>query len=111
MVNDQEQEVVDFQIENTLHEPRLLSPKDGSVISRSREILLRWGTVVTATKYTVQVSHDSFFVNPEYSAVVDTTATRTTTLQHVLYYWRVRARNDRLESPWSEMRRFNISLE
>ena len=108
---EQEPELIDFQIVETLHEPRLVSPKDGAILLRSRLVSLRWGNIITATRYTVQVSRDTSFSSFLFSVVTDTTAIQTPPLEGALFYWRVRATNVRLTSPWSSIRLFVISLE
>ena len=108
---EQEQEAIDFQIVGTLHEPRLVSPKDGIILSRSRQVTLRWAGIISATKYAVQVSKDTSFSALFFSVVTDTTVVQTSPFDNGRFFWRVRASNVRLTSPWSSIREFGISLE
>ncbi len=107
----QEPEAIDFQIVGTLHEPRLVSPKDGIMLSRSRQVSLRWESIISATRYSVQVSKDTSFSTLFFSALTDTTVIQTTPFDDGRFFWRVRASNARLTSPWSSFREFGISLE
>lgn len=96
---------------NNIYEPKLVSPKDGGVISRSREVLLRWVWIPTATSFTVQVAFDSLFARKAFVAQTDTSFVRTTSLPGFQYFWRVRAVRDRTESGWSAVRTFYIRLD
>jgi hypothetical protein len=101
----------DLSVTNVLHEPRLISPKDGSVFTTTSQILLRWGWVSTAKQYSVEVSTDTLFSRVLFSASAETTFVRTTPLDRTRFYWRVRAHNGRLASPWSEFRTFYVRFE
>ena len=111
VASEQEPEAIDFQIVNTLHEPHLVSPKDGSTLRMGRPVTLRWGNIVSATAYTAQISGDSLFGVFLLSASTDTTFFLTTPIEGGRFYWRVRALNERLTSPWSSVRQFAVSIE
>jgi hypothetical protein len=94
-----------------LPQPRLSSPKDGWVITKTTQILLRWGGVSTAKRYSTEVATDTLFGRVVFSTTTDTTFVRTTPLERTRFYWRVKAHNDRMASPWSEFRTFYVRNE
>lgn len=98
----------DLSITNLLHEPRLISPRDGQVYTTTSQILLRWGWIPAAKQYSVEVSTDTLFSRVVFLATAETTFVRTTPLEGTRFYWRVKAHNDRLISPWSVYRTFSV---
>ncbi len=106
-----EDDLVFLYLSNNNYEPKLVSPKDGGVITRSREVLLRWVWIPTATSFTVQVASDSLFARKAFVAQTDTSFVRTTSLPGFQYFWRVRAVRDSRQSAWSEVRMFYIRLD
>ncbi len=103
--------LTDSSILQNLHEPRLVSPKDGRVFTTTTQILLRWGWVSSAKRYYAEVATDTSFSRVVFSSITDTTFVRTPSLEGIRFYWRVKAHNDRMESPWSEFRTFYIRYE
>jgi uncharacterized protein (DUF427 family) len=96
---------------NVLHEPRLVSPKNGRVFTTTSSVLLRWSWVPSAEYYSVEVATDTVFSRIAFSALRDTTFTTTTPLEGITFYWRVKAHRDQSVSPWSERRSFIIRNE
>lgn len=108
---NQSMDSADLSVTNVLREPRLMSPKDGRVFTTTSQILLRWEWISAAKTYSVEVSTDTLFSRVIFSAIAETTVVRTTPLEGTRFYWRVRAHNDRLFSPWSEFRTFYIRFD
>lgn len=83
----------------TLRDPGYDYPDAKSLIS------FRWIPVATATEYEIQISQFSnfdpskLFVN---TSVRETYYTTNGFEANTVYYWRVKAKNDLEESPWSE---------
>lgn len=102
---------VEVQLADLLHEPRLISPKNGRIIGTSSQILLRWRWVPAASTYSVEVAHDSLFTQTAFSALVDTTLVRTTRLEGSTFYWRVRSNKDQQSSPWSDIFKFYLRTD
>jgi hypothetical protein len=103
--------LADSSILPNLHEPRLISPKDGWVFTTTSQILLRWSWVSTAKRYSAEVATDTLFSRVVFSTTTDTTFVRTVPLEGMRFYWRVKAHNDRTVSPWSDVRTFYIRNE
>lgn len=104
-------DTADLSVTKVLQEPRLVSPKDGRVFTTSSQVLLRWGWISAANRYTIEVATDTLFSRVVFSAAAETTFVRTTPLEGTRFYWRVKAHNDRLTSPWSEFRSFFVRFE
>ncbi|HEY4613143.1 MAG TPA: hypothetical protein VII11_09190 [Bacteroidota bacterium] len=101
----------EVQLADFLYEPRLISPKNGGIITRSSLILLRWSRIAAATSYAVEVGPDSLFSSAAFATEVDTTFARTPSLQGAMFFWRVRSKNNRIDGPWSAVHKFHLRVE
>ena len=83
--------------------PVLISPPNGTTGAPLRPVLT-WHAVTGAAKYYVQVAKDEAFSTPVYTALVaaPTVSVELPTLtKGTKYYWRVMAKNEQGQSPWS----------
>ncbi len=87
--------------------PILLSPPDRA-IDQPSTITLRWNALTGLNMYRVQVSTDSLFGTTVFDDSVVTSTSREvpSLFDATLYYWRVRASNDRWTGPYSTPWRF-----
>ena len=90
----------------TLNAPMLLSPMDEEV-DVPVNAQLSWGAVGGATSYYIEVATTADFEVVVYGANVTTTSAITIPLQYKsTFFWRVRATNGVILSPWSSSRSF-----
>ncbi len=103
-----EEEVFDVSsIVSVLSEPELITPRDGTIISTTTQVTLRWRPVSGAAGYRVHTASDDVFREIIHQATTDTTLYRTPPLRGSRVYWRVRALGIRgTEGPWSVTRMF-----
>ncbi|MBI5360594.1 MAG: hypothetical protein HZA48_08440 [Planctomycetes bacterium] len=76
-------------------------------------VTLQWNAVAGSPgiTYILQVDNDFYFSSPDYNQgyIADTQFTVSSLLSAQIYYWRVKARNDIGESPWSSIWSFATS--
>jgi uncharacterized protein (TIGR02145 family) len=98
-----------FTTLNTLEAPALISPKDGYTQLNDRNPNLDWEDVSDALNYTVQVANNTGFSPFEEEEIVNNSQWPASGLDwNTTYYWRVRANNESVSSPWSEVRNFYL---
>lgn len=88
--------------------PVLSSPPDEAVAGQP--INLQWSAVANADVYHVQVSQDSAFNAPVINDSLLTSNSRTLTglTSEAVYYWRVRARNEKGSSAFTVLQSFTV---
>ena len=99
-------------LEEHLAAPVLIAPENNST-NEPLNLTLLWDAVADATMYEIQISKnfnfDTLITN---TAVNDVTAYQCNDLDFSLkYYWRIRAKNQLLESDWSEVWNFTTMTE
>ena len=92
-----------------LDAPTLTSPVDNAT-DQAINVTLQWGSVTGATSYDVQVSENSDMSSPVVNENIATNEYQTDLTYNKTYYWRVRARDGEITSPWSEIRAFTTVL-
>ncbi|MDQ1266760.1 MAG: Arylsulfate sulfotransferase AssT [Bacteroidota bacterium] len=92
-------------------EPYLIYPADNSIIDYQKPVELTWNTEGVAPEYILQIA-----VQPEFNPLITEQKNLrqdnfhlTDIYNGITYYWRVKALNGDLESPWSEIRRFTAA--
>lgn len=89
--------------------PAILDPPDG-LADAALPVVLSWGRVDANANYHLQIcKNDRFVTDLVYERVTgvgDTVVTATGLSAGVKYYWRLRAANGILFSPWTETRSF-----
>jgi hypothetical protein len=87
---------------DSLPRPNILSPtyKDKPVSISGK---LVWSSIPKASSYTISISSDYYFFNEiqRIENIKDTTLDYQSYNYNQFYYWRVSAKNDQAESPWS----------
>lgn len=90
--------------------PIILKPDNASFISLSSK--LTWSSVQGAKYFQIQIDSTNLFTNPVFNQIIN----RITYLNlprldnSTMYYWRVRALNDKDTSQWSTIRTFTTYL-
>jgi len=99
-------------LEEHLAAPALIAPENNST-NEPLNLTLLWNAVADATMYEIQISTNSNFDTLiTNTAVNDVTAYQCIDLDFSLkYYWRIRAKNQLLESEWSEVWNFTTMTE
>ena len=94
-----------------IYAPTLNEPEDGEM-GQPADALLNWSAVTgeaLVILYEVQLSLDQDFTDPVTFPKTDLTSLQMNNLIFgELYYWRVRAYDNELVSPWSEEWSFNV---
>ena len=93
----------------TLGAPQLLSPSPSSFL-RDNTPTLDWSDVEGATSYQLLVDNDPSFASPEINVFPSSSEYTVPDpgLSDGTWYWKVRARDGPLTSPWSEARGFTV---
>jgi hypothetical protein len=94
-------------ISTPINAPNLLTPANTSTdISTNPTIV--WNSALNATKYHLQVSSTSDFLNivNESTNIIDTLKQLSGLNNNTLYFWRVNGSNDIATSAWSVVRNF-----
>jgi hypothetical protein len=93
----------------TLGAPRLLSPSPSSFL-RDNTPTLDWSDVEGAASYQLLVDNDPSFSSPEINTFPSSSEYTVPDpgLSDGTWYWKVRAKNGPLTSPWSEARSFTV---
>ncbi|HWP82728.1 MAG TPA: fibronectin type III domain-containing protein [Bacteroidota bacterium] len=91
--------------------PTLIAPTDGAS-NQQTNVTLRWGSVLTATSYHLQVSMSSVFspLTYESSTITDTTQQLSGLENGKTYFWRIRAANQSGSGPWSSVWSFSTAV-
>jgi hypothetical protein len=101
-------EVTAFSMRTTLDRPVMISPSDGSIHINSVPTL-RWGSVLDALDYRLQIARDNDFADLLADVRLEGTSYRPTFAMEddAVYSWRVSAHNGDAWSPWSVVRQFS----
>jgi hypothetical protein len=89
--------------------PVLNTPPNDSAFS-STPVTLEWSPLMFVSSYTVQVSLDSEFVAPEIVSVLRSNTYQFQPAVNGIFFWRVCTTNSAGNGPWSETRRFVVSV-
>jgi len=97
----------DGYIHGTMHPPVLISPAD-HLNGVATNPVLNWGGSGCAPLYSVEIATDSLFstIVQDYPSVFGTSLSLSGLNLETTYYWRVRAYNALLTTPWSAVHRF-----
>jgi len=101
-----------FNFKTQLPKPELIVPPFADTLAPISG-LLRWKEVPSATSYELQISEDPnlIFGVQTYKITGLTYYIYSNLVYSTKYYWRVRALNDELESPWSDVSWFRTVPE
>jgi len=101
-----------FKFQTQLAKPELIVPPFADTLAPISG-LLRWKEVPGATNYELQISEDAdlIFGVQTYKITGSTYFVYSNLAYSTKYYWRVRAQNNELESPWSEISWFRTVPE
>ena len=83
--------------------PPLISPSNNAIFTKNAPLTLSWGTVSTATSYSIQVSSTSTFSTTVLSQSSLTTSSSFTPTHGLPYYWHVSATNAAGAGAWSSI--------
>jgi len=101
-----------FEFTTQLSPPELLRPPFADTLAPTSGIL-KWNVVPAATNYEVQIcENENFYIGVTSYVVNSQTFVQYSGLSYsTRYYWRVRAYNSELESPWSQVSWFRTIPE
>ncbi len=95
------------QLQISLNPPTLLAPLNNSSSIPTNPVL-EWSSVENASSYTLQIATDADFENiiVDDTEIIDTSNQVNDLIIYTTYFWRVKAANNLVESPWSEVWNF-----
>lgn len=97
-----------------LSAPVLQSPANGAALNLANGMAFSWQAGTQVASYTLQISRESDFVEPELSRkilsnFISLNTSNAAALSDGVWYWRVAANAADSASPWSQTRSLNIS--
>lgn len=94
-----------FTTENALklETPVLTTPANKAKDQETDDLDLTWQSVTDALSYEYEYSEDNTFATSFLAEVSTTTATLNSLDNDQIYFWRVRAKNGVITSPWSDI--------
>jgi hypothetical protein len=93
----------------SLAAPVLISPADNATGIPTSGASYQWSSVSGATFYEYQYDVDSLFTAPVVSTTSNTSATSAALQAGTVYFWRVRAGDGSIYSPWSTVWSFTTA--